>query len=246
MIFSTAITGYISVKALNWLSARRTGLSFYFVNGEPIYTAIPNYPERDPHIQIRQFQAFANEKTRANIAKYILNTKYSKANALLKYLGHEPLSTDYEEQTFSRLYWLKLREKIREYGYAFDTRKGVNRVLNRSAVNPINAILNLMYGFLEGKILLEIAKAGLNPHISFLHKPTFAKQSLAYDIIEFFRSDIDAIVLKMLENKELKPETFKIVQNSYYMVREPSICIEKLKGIDVSSGITEFLYKLSS
>lgn len=231
MIFSTAMTGYVSIKALNWLSSRKAGLSFYFVNGDPIYTAIPNYPERDPHIQIKQFKAFMDEKIRSKIAEKILKAKYEKANKLLVKLGYDPISTKYEEQTFSRLYWLKLREKIREYGYTFDTRKGVNKVLNRHATNIINATLNLFYGYIESKILLEISKAGLNPYISFLHKPTFQKSSLAYDIIEYVRSDIDDIVLDMLRNKEIKEDMFRIVQNSYYLVKNPHIAISKLEPI---------------
>lgn len=240
MIFSTAITGFVSIKALNWLSARKAGLLFYHVNGELIY-AIPNYPDRDPHIQIKQFKAFMDEKIRAKIANKILTAKYQNANRLLVRLGYDPISTKYEEQTFSRLYWLKLREKIREYGYEYDTRKGVNKVLNRHATSIINATLNLFYGYVESKLLLEIAKAGLNPYISYLHKPTFQKSSLAYDLVEYVRSDIDDIVLDMLKNKEIKQDMFYIVQNSYYLVKNPHSAISKLEHLNISHILDDII-----
>lgn len=244
MIFSTAMTGYVSIKALNWLSARKAGLLFYHVNGELIY-AIPNYPDRDPHIQIKQFKAFMDEKIRAKIANKILTAKYQNANRLLVKLGYEPISTKYEEQTFSRLYWLKLREKIREYGYEYETRKGVNKVLNRHATNIINATLNLFYGYIESKLLLEIAKQGLNPYISFLHRPTFQKSSLAYDLVEYVRSDIDDIVLDMLRNKEIKQDMFYIVENSYFLVKNPHIAISKLQHIDISHILQDIISTLN-
>ena len=244
MIFSTAMTGYVSIKALNWLSARKAGLLFYHVNGELIY-AIPNYPDRDPHIQIKQFKVFMDEKIRAKIANKILTAKYQNANRLLVKLGYEPISTKYEEQTFSRLYWLKLREKIREYGYEYETRKGVNKVLNRHATNIINATLNLFYGYIESKLLLEIAKQGLNPYISFLHRPTFQKSSLAYDLVEYVRSDIDDIVLDMLRNKEIKQDMFYIVENSYFLVKNPHIAISKLQHIDISHILQDIISTLN-
>ena len=241
MVFSTAMTGYVSIKALNWLSSRKAGLLFYQVNGEPIYTAIPNYPDRDPHIQIKQFRAFMDEKIRSKIAEKILKAKYEKANKLLFKLGYEPISTKYEEQTFSRLYWLKLREQIRKYGYEYDTRKGVNKVLNRHATSIINATLNLFYGYVESKILLEIAKQGLNPYISFLHKPTFQKSSLAYDIVEYVRSDIDDIVLDMFKNNKIKQDMFYIVENSYYLVKNPHIAISKLEHLDITHILDDIM-----
>lgn len=241
MIFSTALTGYVSIKALNWLSARKVGLSFYQANGQEIYTAIPAYAERNPHIQIKQFKAFTDGKIRAQIANKILKAKYASANKLLLRLGFEPIATNYKEQIFSKMYWERLRQRIREYGYDFDTRKGVNRVLNRHATNIVNATLNLFYGYAESKIALEIAKVGLNPHISFLHQPTFQKMSLTYDIIEYIRADIDDILLKMLEHHDIKPNMFYVVQNSYFLMRDAHICVDKLQHLNISGHLEDIL-----
>ena len=143
------------------------------------------------------------------------------------------------------MYWSKLGTKIREYGYEFTTRKGVNKTINRHATGIVNALLNLFYGYAESKLTVEIAKSGLNTQISFTHEPTFNKSSLAYDLIEPLRSKIDSVVLKMLKHHEINNSDFYIAKHSYYMVRNPENMINNIASIDYKQPVKNLLAFLS-
>ena len=78
----------------------------------------------------------------------------------------------------------------------------------RLAVNPPNAILNYLYCVLESESRLAAAAVGLDPGIGMLHVDTPARDSLACDIMEPIRPQIDAFVLDWITRETLKREWF--------------------------------------
>jgi hypothetical protein len=78
----------------------------------------------------------------------------------------------------------------------------------RLAVNPINAILNYLYALLEAECRLAIAALGLDPEMGFLHMDTTSRDSLACDLMEPIRADVDAYVLEKIVRRPLKREWF--------------------------------------
>jgi CRISPR-associated endonuclease Cas1 len=64
----------------------------------------------------------------------------------------------------------------------------------RLAVNPINAILNYLYAVLEAETRLAIAAMGLDPGIGFLHVDSERRDSLACDLMEVVRPEVDALL----------------------------------------------------
>jgi CRISPR-associated endonuclease Cas1 len=64
----------------------------------------------------------------------------------------------------------------------------------RVAVNPMNAILNYLYAILESETRLAIAAMGLDPGIGFLHVDNDRRDSLACDLMEVVRPDVDAFL----------------------------------------------------
>ena len=65
----------------------------------------------------------------------------------------------------------------------------------RLAVNPPNAILNYLYSVLESEARLAAAALGLDPGLGVLHVDTPARDSLACDLMEPVRPEIDAYLL---------------------------------------------------
>jgi CRISPR-associated endonuclease Cas1 len=65
----------------------------------------------------------------------------------------------------------------------------------RLAVNPVNAILNYLYALLEAECRLAVAALGLDPEMGVLHMDTINRDSLACDLMEAIRPDVDAYVL---------------------------------------------------
>ncbi len=65
----------------------------------------------------------------------------------------------------------------------------------RLAVNPINAILNYLYAILESEARLAIAAMGLDPGMGVIHLDSGRRDSLACDLMEAVRPEVDAFVL---------------------------------------------------
>ncbi|MBI3476603.1 MAG: CRISPR-associated endonuclease Cas1 [Acidobacteria bacterium] len=78
----------------------------------------------------------------------------------------------------------------------------------RLAVNPPNAILNYLYAILESESRLAAAALGLDPGIGVLHVDTPARDSLACDLMEVVRPQVDAFVLDWITREPLKREWF--------------------------------------
>jgi CRISPR-associated endonuclease Cas1 len=78
----------------------------------------------------------------------------------------------------------------------------------RLAANPPNAILNYLYSVLESETRLAAAALGLDPGLGVLHVDTSARDSLACDLMEPIRSQIDAYLLDWITRQPLRREWF--------------------------------------
>jgi hypothetical protein len=78
----------------------------------------------------------------------------------------------------------------------------------RLAANPPNAILNYLYSVLESEARLAAASLGLDPGLGVLHVDTSARDSLACDLMEPVRSEVDAYLLDWITRQPLRREWF--------------------------------------
>jgi CRISPR-associated endonuclease Cas1 len=78
----------------------------------------------------------------------------------------------------------------------------------RLAVNPPNAALNYLYSILEVEARLAISELGLDPGIGFLHSDTRTRDSLACDLMEPVRPQVDAFVLDWLRRESWQKKWF--------------------------------------
>jgi len=77
------------------------------------------------------------------------------------------------------------------------------------AADPVNALLNYGYAFLEREVRIAIALSGMDARFGFFHSNDGRKDSLVYDLMEFFRqSVIDRFVLTLLNRKMISPDDF--------------------------------------
>ncbi len=76
----------------------------------------------------------------------------------------------------------------------------------RLAANPANALLSYGYRLLEAAARLSCITMGLDPGLGILHADQRARDSLALDVIEAARPDVDAFVLD-----QLRTRTFRVV-----------------------------------
>ena len=78
----------------------------------------------------------------------------------------------------------------------------------RLAVNPPNAILNYLYAVLESESRLAAVALGLDPGIGVLHVDAPARDSLACDLMEVVRPQIDGFLVDLVTREPLKREWF--------------------------------------
>lgn len=90
----------------------------------------------------------------------------------------------------------------------FGTRVSPITASPRVAVNPPNAMLNYLYSVLESECRLGLASLGCDPGLGVLRLDTPARDSLACDLMEAVRPQVDAYVLESITRGVLKREWF--------------------------------------
>jgi CRISPR-associated endonuclease Cas1 len=78
----------------------------------------------------------------------------------------------------------------------------------RLAVNPPNAMLNYLYAILESEARLAAAALGLDPGIGVMHVDSPARDSLACDLMEPVRPQVDAYALDWISREPIRREWF--------------------------------------
>ncbi|MCM8593969.1 CRISPR-associated endonuclease Cas1, partial [Accumulibacter sp.] len=76
--------------------------------------------------------------------------------------------------------------------------------------DPVNALLSLGYTLLHAEAVLALYGAGLDPFIGFFHSLDFARESLACDVVEPLRVEVDQHALMLFRTEKLRPEDFSM------------------------------------
>ena len=98
--------------------------------------------------------------------------------------------------------------RVPEHWRSFGARVSPLTGSPRLAANPVNAILNYLYALLESEARLAAAALGLDPGMGVLHVDTAARDSLACDLMEVVRPQVDAYVLDWITRQPLNREWF--------------------------------------
>lgn len=64
----------------------------------------------------------------------------------------------------------------------------------RPPEDPVNAMLSLCYTLLHYETVREIEVIGLDPVVGFYHQFDYGRESLACDLVELYRTDVDRFV----------------------------------------------------
>jgi len=88
--------------------------------------------------------------------------------------------------------------RVPEHWRTFGRRSSPLTGAPRLAANPANALLNYCYAILEAECRIAVLTMGLDPGMGVLHVDQPARDSLALDVMEAVRPDVDADVLAML------------------------------------------------
>jgi len=228
--------GFVSLAALQWLTDQRAGFTMLERNGKVLCVTGPVRPS-DARLRRAQALAnqtgVALEIARKLIDQKLAGQEQVARHKLLVGESADKI-TQYREElsgadTINRLrlieslaanvYWSLWRNLTinfpkkdqprtpahwQKFGARISPLTGSPRV----AVNPANAALNYLYCVLESESRLAAAALGLDPGLGVLHVDTPARDSLACDLMEPVRPQIDAFVLDWITRETLKREWF--------------------------------------
>lgn len=78
----------------------------------------------------------------------------------------------------------------------------------RPPKDPFNALLSLGYALLHSEAVLAIHAAGLDPYVGFYHVIEHGRESLACDLVEPLRHEIDRLCWRLVAEKTLTSKDF--------------------------------------
>ncbi|MBC7348972.1 MAG: CRISPR-associated endonuclease Cas1 [Candidatus Aminicenantes bacterium] len=86
-----------------------------------------------------------------------------------------------------------------------------NRI-RRPPTDPVNSLLSLSYTLLHYELVREVEVIGLDPTIGFYHSFDYGRESLACDLVEPFRPDVDRFVFDLIHEKILRESNFAYIE----------------------------------
>jgi len=99
-------------------------------------------------------------------------------------------------------------QRVPDHWRTFGSRISALTGSPRLATNPGNAILNYLYALLEAETRLSAATLGLDPGIGVMHVDVPYRDSLALDLMEVVRPDVDAFVIDWIKRGPLSRSHF--------------------------------------
>jgi CRISPR-associated endonuclease Cas1 len=228
-------TGSISLEALRWLADLEIGFVHLARDGR-LLAASAGMGLDDPRLRRAQAAAW-NAPTGMTIARELLRRKLAGQARIAERLGAsdvvaqieriapalEVASTPAEllipEAAAALAYWsawalLNLRwaradqSRIPDHWRTVGGRASPITGNSRSAANPANALLNYVYALLEAEARLACIAMGLDPGLGVLHADQRARDSLALDVMEAVRPDVDSFVLDLLARRTFRRADF--------------------------------------
>ncbi|MCK9475921.1 MAG: CRISPR-associated endonuclease Cas1 [Candidatus Muirbacterium halophilum] len=112
----------------------------------------------------------------------------------------------------------------------------------RGSNNPVNSMLNYIYGVIRYFTYYFVELAGLDPFAGFYHSTRYNRPSLTLDLMENFRSIGDRIILKLINKKMVDFDNFDFDNKDYVLISEKTrnlIISEFEKNLGLSSCFIE-------
>ena len=228
--------GMVSLAALRWLADQEAGFVMLDRVGKVVATTGPVRPS-DARLRRAQSLAHQSGIA-LSIARELISKKLvNQQRTVLKYFANSsaalaivaarnllaaavtPDDLRIPESRGALAYWSAWRElpivfpnadirRVPSHWLVFGSRMSPLTHSPRLAVNPANAMLNYLYAVLESESLLALSALGLDPGLGVMHADTRNRNSLAHDLMEPVRPQVDAFLLDWLKQSPLRREWF--------------------------------------
>lgn len=180
------------------------------------------------HRKIKQFEVLGQDGRRLGYAKQLVYSQALQQYKLLRYwFKNREIEQTNQDQLIERLKTIikmistcqsleQLRglegasAKIIFYTMsllvpAWCKFKGRNRRLPR---DPINVLLSLSYSLIYAECTRALTAHAIDPMLGFYHEPVHGRYSLACDLTERIRTDIEKWVIQLILEEHLRPMHF--------------------------------------
>ncbi len=202
------------------------------------YALLSGAGHNDATRRIIQLKASEDPQTSAAIARRLVRRKLKGQRRLLKQQARKmpalrkPLLDTAEQLR-------RTREKIRDqqpgidsllglegaaaaayfkaFGRLFGETWGFNGRNRRPPKDPINALLSLGYTLADGLANQALLAAGWDPMIGFYHRLSWSRRSFSSDLLEPLRPSVDAWVLRLVHQQQLRPGHFTRQNQGCYL-----------------------------
>lgn len=240
--------GSISLEALCWLRDVGAALVHITRDGRLVATTTPD--SADARLRRAQALATTNGRG-VEVARFILGEKIAGQRRVLTRLTDDPGITGsfdsaavrlIDAETIDELRWAE-RDAALAYWTAWapvqvrfpaaDGRRVPEQWLRfgqrsspltggpRLAINPANAILGYCYRLLEAETTLACLTVGLDPSLGVVHADYRSRDSLALDLMEAVRPDVDAHVLRLLRARTFRAADFHDTRSGVCRLKPP-------------------------
>ncbi|PVZ80637.1 CRISPR-associated endonuclease Cas1 [Serratia sp. S1B] len=119
----------------------------------------------------------------------------------------------------------------------------------RPPKDPVNAMLSLGYTLLLGECIRLLLESGLDPWLGVLHRPSYNRPSLACDLQEIGRSDIERWVWDLFRKQTLTTAHFTLNDQECRLDKKGSVTFyhewAELRP-EVYRALKRFLYRFMS
>jgi CRISPR-associated endonuclease Cas1 len=229
-------SGIVSLDALRWL--RDIGAGFIQIdrNGEVVAASCPIGTD-DARLRRAQALA-PHSPLSMEIARYLIREKLHGELAVLSRLPDADAARHQVQAALNNLekstpldeirvieaqaaiaYWsawghvpitfaTKDLERIPDHWRTFGSRGSPLTGSPRLATNPINSIFNYLFAMAEAETRLAMLTVGLDPGMGILHADQWGRDSMALDIIEAVRHEVDEFVLELLKKRCFRAADF--------------------------------------
>lgn len=228
--------GFVTLSALKWLSDIGASLVMLDRIGKVVFVTGPTAPS-DARLRLAQARALSNGTALA-ISKELISAKVRgqeilardklKNSAAAEAITGFRLRLDDADNLNSvrtleahaavaywnawrdvPIFWPKSDQRtVPDHWRTFGTRASPLTGGPRLAVNPASALLNFVFAVCESEARLALATLGLDPGIGFLHLPRANRDSLAFDIMEPVRPEIERWLYQWLSAEPLRRADF--------------------------------------
>jgi len=115
------------------------------------------------------------------------------------------------------------RRRIPPHWSRYEGRRSVlaSAASNRKAERPVNAMLNYLYSLVEAEAILACQAVGLDPGLGIVHADAKGRHSLALDLMEPVRPEVDAFVLDMIERRTFRKAEFTETADGHVRLLAP-------------------------